>query len=120
METKLKEYQALKYNKDNKFGLVFDTLNTELEGGLGVKELAMVVAPPGVGKSLYLVNQGVQALMENKNVLYISLEMSEDRIASRFDSVMTLIPQKKLKNSVSLLQKRLDIFKNKFKWEAWI
>ena len=74
----------------------------------------MVVAPPGVGKSVYLVNQGVQAMMNNKKVLYISLEMSEDRIAARFDSVMTLIPQKKLKDSFSLLQKRLQLFGDKF------
>tara|TARA_R110000824_G_scaffold116877_3_gene268617 strand:- start:163 stop:1461 length:1299 start_codon:yes stop_codon:yes gene_type:complete len=106
--------RSLNDNQDNKFKLVFDTLNRELEGGLGAKELAMVVAPPGVGKSLYLVNQGVQALMDNKNVLYISLEMSEDRIAARFDSVMTLIPQRKLKDGVQLLQKRLELFKEKF------
>jgi replicative DNA helicase len=74
----------------------------------------MVVAPPGVGKSLYLVNQGVQALMQNKKVLYISLEMSEDKIAQRFDSVMTLIAQKKLKQSLGLLQKRLGLFNENF------
>ena len=106
--------RGLKENTDGRFPLVFDTLSRELEGGLGSKELAMVVAPPGVGKSLYLVNQGVKALMQNKKVLYISLEMSEDRIAARFDSVMTLIPQNKLKSSFNLLQKRLDLFNEKF------
>jgi len=106
--------RSLKDTKGNRFSLVFDTLNQELEGGLSAKELAMVVAPPGVGKSLYLVNQGVAALMQNKKVLYISLEMSEDKIAARFDSVMTLIGQKKLKDSLALLQKRLGIFNEKF------
>ena len=52
--------------------------------------------------------------MQNKKVLYISLEMSEDKIAARFDSVMTLISQKKLKNSLGLLQKRLGLFNEKF------
>ena len=61
-----------------------------------------------------MVNQGVAALMQNKKVLYISLEMSEDKIAARFDSVMTLIGQKKLKDSLALLQKRLGIFNEKF------
>ena len=106
--------RSLKDNATNRFPLVLDTLTKELDGGLSPKELAMVVAPPGVGKSLYLVNQGVHALMQNKKVLYISLEMSEDKIAARFDSVMTLIGQKKLKNSLSLLQKRLGIFNDKF------
>ena len=104
------------FQEDNnyKFRTVLDTLNRELEGGLGEKEMAMVVAPPGVGKSIYLVNQGVQALMQNKKVLYISLEMSEDRIAQRFDSIMTLVPQKQLKASFTKVQKRLDLFKEKF------
>tara|TARA_R110000824_G_scaffold120991_9_gene276848 strand:- start:724 stop:2022 length:1299 start_codon:yes stop_codon:yes gene_type:complete len=106
--------RSFQENDGNRHPTVFDTLTKELEGGLGNKELAMVVAPPGVGKSLYLVNQGVQALINNKKVLYISLEMSEDRIAARFDSVMTLIPQKKLKDSLNLLQKRLELFGAKF------
>lgn len=106
--------RSLQDTGGNRHPMVFETLSKELEGGLGNKELAMVVAPPGVGKSLYLVNQGVKALMDNKKVLYISLEMSEDRIAARFDSVMTLIPQKKLKESLSLLQKRLAFFGEKF------
>lgn len=67
----------------------FLTHNRNLEGGLSRKELAFVVAPPGVGKSLYLVNQGANAIVDGKNVLYISLEMSEDKIAHRFDSVLT-------------------------------
>jgi len=97
-----------------RFRLVFSTLNRELEGGLSRKELAMVVAPPGVGKSLYLVNQGVQALMENRKVLYVSLEMSEDKIAQRFDSVTTLIQQRNLKEKFSMVNERLDVFKGEF------
>ena len=106
--------RGLKDHSGERYSLVFDSLSQELEGGLSPKELAMVVAPPGVGKSLYLVNQGVAALMENKKVLYVSLEMSEDKIAARFDSVMTLIGQKKLKQSLGLLQKRLGLFNEKF------
>jgi len=106
--------RSLKDTAGNRHPTVFDTLSKELEGGLGNKELAMVVAPPGVGKSVYLVNQGVKAMMNNKKVLYISLEMSEDRIAARFDSIMTLIPQRRLKDSLALLQKRLQVFGERF------
>lgn len=100
-----------------KFRTVFPSIDKSLEGGLGSKELAMVVAPPGVGKSLYLVNQGVQALIDGNNVLYISLEMSEDKIAQRFDSIMTLIPQNKLKDPKHQLtvKERLDKFQEVFK-----
>lgn len=100
-----------------KFRTLFPSVDKSLEGGLGTKELAMVVAPPGVGKSLYLVNQGVQSLIDGNNVLYISLEMSEDKIAQRFDSIMTLIPQTKLKDPKIQLtvKERLDIFQKEFK-----
>ena len=64
-----------------KFNTVLESLDTSLEGGLGAKELALVIAPPGVGKSLYLVNQGVSSMKQGKKVLYISLEMGEARCA---------------------------------------
>lgn len=100
----------------DRFRTVFDTANDCLEGGLCRKELAMVIAPPGVGKSLYLVNQGAMSLMEGRNVLYISLEMSEDKIANRFDSVLTLLNHKTLSKPEGHLElrNRLGIFQQKF------
>jgi replicative DNA helicase len=106
------------FNKDKteKYKTILPQINKSLEGGLGRKELAMVVAPPGVGKSLYLVNEGVQAMMEGRKVLYVSLEMSEDKIAQRFDSVATLVPQFKLKDPATQLtvSERLELFQQEF------
>jgi len=106
------------FNKktEKKYKTILPSINQSLEGGLGSKELAMVVAPPGVGKSLFLVNQAVHSLVEGRKVLYISLEMSEDKIAQRFDSVMTLIPQFKLKEPTNQLsvKERLDLFQKEF------
>ncbi len=90
----LRSYQE---NNERKISTVFTTHDRHLEGGLAAKELAIVVAPPGVGKSLYLVNQGAHAIYEGKNVLYVSLEMSQDKIAGRFDSVLTEIRNADLK-----------------------
>lgn len=90
------------------------TLNAALDGGIERKEMAIVMAPLGVGKSLWLANQAVTSIMENKNVLYISLEMSEDRVAQRIDSIMTLIPNSSLKNSKGEFDNRLGIFRRKF------
>jgi len=106
------------FNKKNevKYKTILPAINKSLEGGLGAKEMAMVVAPPGVGKSLYLVNQGVHSMIEGRKVLYISLEMSEDKIAQRFDSIMTLVPQFKLKDPANQLtvKERLDMFQKEF------
>lgn len=106
------------YNSEeqDKYKTLLPSLNRSLEGGLGSKELAMVIAPPGVGKSLWLVNQAIQSMMEGRKVLYVSLEMSEDKIAQRFDSVTTLIPQVQLKSPSAQLKvaERLSIFQNNF------
>tara|TARA_R110002110_G_scaffold239686_5_gene455681 strand:- start:747 stop:2060 length:1314 start_codon:yes stop_codon:yes gene_type:complete len=83
--------------RDQLMPTAFITHNRNLEGGLARKEFAMVAAPPGVGKSLYLVNQGATAILDGKNVLYVSLEMSEDKIAGRFDSVLSDLNNKDLK-----------------------
>jgi len=76
----------------------------------------MVVAPPGVGKSLYLANQAVKHLIENLKVVYVSLEMSEDRVAQRLDSISTLIPQGNLKVATerSKLKQRHKILRERF------
>jgi len=116
--TDTKERWDRTYNaeKEDKYKTLLPSLNRSLEGGLGKKELAMVIAPPGVGKSLWLVNQAVQGMMEGRKVLYLSLEMSEDKIAQRFDSVMTLIPQVQLKDPAAQLKvgERLSIFQSNF------
>jgi replicative DNA helicase len=104
-------------NKEKKrFKTVFNTHNEFLDGGLSAKELAMVIAPPGVGKSLYLVNQGVAAIKENKKVLYISLEMAEDKIAQRFDAILTMVPTTRLKEigSMPTVKDRLTKVKAKY------
>ena len=99
------------------FKTMIPSLNKSVEGGLQRKEIAMVVAPPGVGKSLFLANQCVQSLMENRKVLYISLEMSEDRVAQRLDSIASLIPQRKMKTdptSLIKVKERLKTFRERF------
>lgn len=103
------------YQEDNKDRIptVFNTHNRNLSGGLSSKELAMVVAPPGVGKSLYLVNQGATNLLQGKNVLYVSLEMSEDKIAGRFDSVITEIRNLDTSLGQFRLKERLTEVKSK-------
>jgi len=100
----------------DRFKTILPTLDKSLEGGLSSKELAMVIAPPGVGKSLFLVNQSVKSLMEGRKVLYLSLEMAEDKIAQRFDSVMALVPQFRLKDPPTQLKvkERLDLFQETF------
>lgn len=100
--------------KTNIYRTLFPSLNYTLEGGLAPKEMAMVVAPPGVGKSLYLVNQAQRSAVDGFNVLYISLEMSEDRVAQRLDSIFTRIKQNELSSSVGTISERIERIQKKF------
>jgi replicative DNA helicase len=98
-----------------KFRTPFETLNEALEGGMAHKEMAMVVAPPGVGKSLFLANQAARSILDGHDVLYITLEMAEDRVAQRLDSIFTRIQQKDLSNRVDDIEERLNIISKQ--WE---
>ncbi len=55
-------------------------------GGLAPKTLSIILAPPNVGKSLSMCHFASAALYQGYNVLYITLEMSQERIASRIDA----------------------------------
>jgi replicative DNA helicase len=104
-----------------RFKTPFPSVNTSLEGGLNSKELAMVVAPPGVGKSMFLANQAVSSSLDGHKVLYISLEMSEDKVAQRLDSIFSRIRQSDLTNKLELLEERLDMLSSIHKvGKIWI
>ena len=78
----------------------FDEL---LNGGLARKEILLFSANSGGGKSITLANLAVNMLEQGFNVLYLSLELSEELIAQRFDTMFTGIP------SVLAQQKYRDI-----------
>lgn len=104
-----KTEEELKYT----YKTLFESMNESLEGGLGAKELAMVVAPPGVGKSLYLANQAARLSIDGHNVLYVTLEMSEDKVAQRLDSIFTNIKQSELKHRRSEIRYRFEKIEKK-------
>jgi replicative DNA helicase len=64
-------------------------LNTITDNGIPRKTLSVVAAPTGGGKSIFLCHHAAACLRQNKNVLYITLEMSEQRIAERIDANLT-------------------------------
>jgi replicative DNA helicase len=74
------------HKKDLKISFDIDYLNRITGGGLSPKTLNLFVAPPGVGKSLFLCHFSASTLLQGKNVLYITLEMAEERIAERIDA----------------------------------
>ncbi len=80
------------HKKDLKIPFDVDYLNRITDGGLSPKTLNLFVAPPGVGKSLFLCHFSAATLLQGKNVLYITLEMAEERIAERIDANLLDVP----------------------------
>jgi len=71
-------------------------LDSRMRGGLRRKELGVLMAPPGRGKSVGLSHFAKAAMVLNNTVGIYTLEMSEDRIADRLDSSLSGLPHGKL------------------------
>jgi archaellum biogenesis ATPase FlaH len=69
-----------------------DVFNTMTKNGIPAKTLNVVLAGTNVGKSLFLVHMAAACARMSKNVLYITLEMAEERIAERIDANLMDIP----------------------------
>ena len=63
-----------------------DFFNKITKGGLPTKTLNIALAGTGVGKSLFMCHMAANCLSQGKNVLYVTLEMAEERIAERIDA----------------------------------
>ena len=75
-----------------------ENFNAITKGGLPNKTLNVALAGTGVGKSLFMCHVGAGALMQGKNVLYITMDMSEERIAERIDANLMDLPIQQLES----------------------
>ena len=74
------------HKKEEKIEFDLEYFNKITKGGLPQKTLNIALAGTGVGKSLFMCHVAASTLMQGKNVLYITLEMAEERIAERIDA----------------------------------
>ena len=75
------------YNrKEQKIPFDLEYFNKITSGGLPNKTLNIVMAGTGVGKSMFMCHMASNCLTQGKNVLYITMEMAEERIAERIDA----------------------------------
>ena len=85
------------YNtKEDRIPFDLDYFNKITKGGLPNKTLNIALAGTGVGKSLFMCHCAASVLEQGKNVLYITLEMAEERIAERIDANLMNLPIERL------------------------
>ena len=74
------------HTKEERIEFDLDFMNRITRGGVPTKTLNIALAGTGVGKTLFMAHLAAANLLQGKNVLYITLEMAEERIAERIDS----------------------------------
>ena len=74
------------HQTEEKISFDLDFFNKITKGGLCNKSLNIALAGTGVGKSLFMCHVASSCLLQNKNVLYITCEMAEEKIAERIDA----------------------------------
>lgn len=86
------------YNRvEEKIPFDLEMFNLITKGGLSRKTLNIALAGTGVGKSLFMCHVAAGALTKGRNVLYITMEMAEERIAERIDANLLNLTMDELK-----------------------
>ena len=80
------------HKKEEKIEFDLEYFNKITKGGLPNKTLNIALAGTGVGKSLFMCHFASSVLLQGRNVLYITMEMAEEKIAERIDANLLNVP----------------------------
>jgi len=102
------------HRKQEKIRFDIDYFNKITKDGLPRKTLNIALAGTGVGKSLFMCHMASACLLQNLNVLYITMEMSEEKIAERIDANLldvpiqdiSELPKSTFENKINVLEKK--------------
>ena len=84
------------HKKENRIPFDLEYFNKITKGGLPNKTLNIALAGTGVGKSLFMCHMASSCVLDGRNVLYITLEMAEEKIAERIDANLLNVPIQQL------------------------
>jgi len=94
---------------------LFHSIDRHTKGGPSRKELWMLMSPPSRGKSMGLINLAANALFTRKNVLYVTVEMSKEKVARRFDRRLTGMTTGEIIRNKDKFVKHMMSFRNLYK-----
>ena len=102
------------HRKEERIPFDLDFFNKITKGGLPSKTLNIALAGTGVGKSLFMCHVAAGAMVQGRNVLYITMEMAEERIAERIDANLLNVTVDDLVNlSKDMYDKKLTKLREK-------
>jgi len=104
--------EAIK-DKNGQVTTGWDSLDKKLFGGFNRGELNIFAGGSGAGKSLFLANLGVNWALAGMNVLYLTLELSENLVSMRVDSMVTDIPTRDIFKSLEDVEMKVKMIGKK-------
>lgn len=109
------------HKQDDKIPFDIDLLNKITRGGLSRKTLNLILSPPKAGKTMLMCHMASAALLKGYNVLYITLEMAEERIAERIDANLLDVDIAELESlDLEIFNSRMNKLTNKTKGRLMI
>ena len=104
------------HTKEEKIPFDIEYLNKITQGGVTRKSLNILMAGTGVGKTIGMCHMAASNLTIGKNVLYVTMEMAEERIAERIDANLLDIELNRLKDLTKVMyDRKMDQLKQKVK-----
>ena len=102
------------HKQESRIPFDIDLLNKITKGGLPNKTLNICLAGTGVGKSMFMCHVAASCLSQGCNVLYITLEMAEERIAERIDANLLNVSMSELHSMTKQeYDRKFDVLRNK-------
>ena len=100
-------------DKNGQISTGWKSIDDKLYGGFNRGELNIWAGGSGAGKSLFLANLGVNYALAGLNVLYLTLELSEDLVCMRIDAMTTGIPTREIFKSLDDVEMKVKVIGKK-------
>jgi len=100
-------------DKNGQIKTGWETIDKKLFGGMNRGELNIFAGGSGAGKSLFLANLGVNWALQGLNVVYLTLELSEELVSMRVDSMVTEIPSRDVFKQIDEVEMRVRVIGKK-------
>jgi archaellum biogenesis ATPase FlaH len=100
-------------DKNGQMSTGWQTVDKRLFGGMNRGELNIFAGGSGAGKSLFLANLGVNWALQGMNVVYLTLELSEELVSMRIDSMVTDIPSRDIFKQIDEVEMKVKVIGKK-------